>query len=303
MKNFVYLDRFKVYSLSSQLMSGVTEYILEETKDSVQDNTEQKGPVASGRIIAEIIEKTSLSVEKKFLHDYAYSLFEERLNDTRKLVVISDSDGCDEAIAALRHGQLVKVKGKAKIVDYAETVKSLKALDTTVPSLAVVTSNSERTGIIESLPGLAGAKKTEATNRLRVLSDVKSFGQKDHDRFFQKHLSSVLEYAFGDSLEVEIELNGYKFSSDLARECLREPITSIVKKYSRFTEVEFCLVGVITQVGSVGPRPKSGEVTEEHNMRYAISMTTAALASLEASFSARGENEIIIDPFAIYTEI
>ena len=58
MKSFIYLDRFKMYSLSSQLMEGVTDYILEETRGSVTDDISQKGPVASGRIIAEIIEKT-----------------------------------------------------------------------------------------------------------------------------------------------------------------------------------------------------------------------------------------------------
>ncbi|MCY1459061.1 hypothetical protein D9M71_765010 [compost metagenome] len=92
-------------------------------------------------------------------------------------------------------------------------------------------------------------------------------------------------------------------NADLSREFLREPISRIVKKYSRFSEVEFCMVGVVTQVGSVEPDPESDEVTEHHNMREAISITTAALASLEGSFRRRTENEVIIDPLAIYTEL
>ncbi len=68
MKSFIYLDRFKMYSLSSQLMEGVTDYILEETRGSAVDETTQKGPVASGRIIAEIIE-----VKNRKKRTYGYS--------------------------------------------------------------------------------------------------------------------------------------------------------------------------------------------------------------------------------------
>ncbi|MNJ77631.1 hypothetical protein D3C77_751740 [compost metagenome] len=63
------------------------------------------------------------------------------------------------------------------------------------------------------------------------------------------------------------------------------------------------MVGVVTQVGSLAAVPESDEVTEEHTMREAISMTTAALAGLEGSFMRRKDNEVIIDPIAIFTEL
>ncbi|TLP59048.1 MULTISPECIES: DUF6414 family protein [Pseudomonas] len=302
MKNFIYLDRFKVYSLSSQLMSGVTEYILEEKQQSLQENEEQKGPVGSGRIIAEIIEKTASSVEKKFLHDYAYSLFESRLKEDNKLLDLTGLTYSD-VLGSVSHGQLVKVKGKAKIVDYLEVVRSLKAMESIMPSLGVVTSNDERTLLAENLDSLSGAAKSEAIGRLKKLNDIKNFRQSEHTNFFQKHLSEVMEYAFDGALELEVGFDGYKVSADLNRDHLREPINTVVKKYSRFTEVEFCMVGVVTQVGAVEPVPEADEVTEEHNMREAISITTAAIAGLERSFRCRPDNEIIVDPIAIFTEL
>lgn len=303
MKNFIYLDRFKVYSLSSQLMSGVTEYILEEKQQSLQENEEQKGPVGSGRIIAEIIEKTASSVEKKFLHDYAYSVFENRLKEDGKLLDLTGLYTYSDVLGSASHGQLVKVKGKAKIVDYLEVVKSLKAMESIMPSLGVVTSNDERAALADSIDSLSGVMKSEAINRFKKLNDIKNFRQSEHTNFFQKHLSEVMEYAFDGALEFEIGLDDYKVTADLNREYLRESIGTVVKKYSRFTEVEFCMVGVVTQVGVVEPVPQSGEVTRDHNMREAISMTTAAIAELERSFRCRADNEIIIDPIAIFTEI
>jgi len=302
-KSFIYLDRDKIYSLSSQLMSGVTEYILEEKDDVVQKKEEQKGPVGSGRIIAEIIEKTSSSVEKKFLHDYAYSLFEDRLVELEKLVEVSEAYSFEDFQGAVRHGQIVKVVGKAKIVDYQELVKSLKAMDTIMPALSVVTSNEERVALAEELYSLVGNKKSDAAARLKKLLDIKTYAQKEHESFFQKNFSYVMEYMFSDSLDVEVRLQDYKVTADLQRENLREPLGSIVRKYSRFTEVEFSVVGIVTQVGVVAPLPEVDEITADHTMREAASMTTAALASLETSFRGRTDKEVIIDPIAIYTEL
>ncbi|MCT4534700.1 hypothetical protein [Halodesulfovibrio sp.] len=65
-KNFIYLDEQKMYSLSSQLFEGITEYILSEKTLSKEDKEEQKGPFNSGRVLADVINKSSTSVEKNF---------------------------------------------------------------------------------------------------------------------------------------------------------------------------------------------------------------------------------------------
>lgn len=303
MKSFVYLDRHKMYSLSSQLMEGVTEYILEEKQDKVVDEERQKGPVASGRIIAEIIEKTSGSVEKKFLHDYAYSLFESRLREEQKLVELGERFTFEDVLGAVRHGQLVRVKGKAKFVDYLEMAHSLKAAGIVMPALGILTTNDERVSLAEKLPNLRGQDKSAAQARFKSLNDPKNFAQEEHEKFFHKHLSELLEYAFGDALELAFDFDQFKVTADLSRDWLQGSVNSIVRKYSRFSEVEFCMLGVVTQVGDLGPDPASEDVIGDHSLREALSMATAALATMENSFRRRSTDEIILDPIAVYVEL
>ena len=306
MKSFIYLDRFKMYSLSSQLMEGVTDYILEETRGSVVDKESQKGPVASGRIIAEIIEKTSASFEKKFLHDYAYSIFENRLVELSKLKNIEVSSSKEDVLANFKHSQIVRVKGKAKFIDFKEMVQTLGAMNSIRSSLGVVTSNGKRNELSEALLKINSSRKSEIAviqNELKRLSDIKTFSQAPNDNFYQKHLGEVLEFSFGDTLELSMGFTGFRVSADLNRDNLRESERSIIKKYSRFTEVEFVLLGVVTQIGELVSIADAEEITDKHTMRDAISISTAALASLEDSFKQRSSDEIIVDPIAIYVEL
>lgn len=306
MKSFIYLDRFKMYSLSSQLMEGVTDYILEETRNSTVDEESQKGPVASGRIIAEIIEKASTSFEKKFLHDYAYSIFENRLVELSKLVKVDSTFSKADALGSLRHSQIVRFVGKAKFVDFGETVKTLRTLNSMRQSLGVVTSNEEREDLVEKITDTPQSRKAEIGGyqaRLKELMDVKTFSQSPNEIFFQKHLSDILESSFGDALELCMGFSDFQVSADLNRDNLRESERSIVNKYSRLTEVELVLLGVITQIGDIAPEQESEEITEEHTLREAININTASLAGLENSFKQRPSNEIIVDPIAVYVEL
>jgi hypothetical protein len=287
-------------------MEGVTDYILEETRDSTVDETTQKGPVASGRIIAEIIEKASTSFEKKFLHDYAYSIFENRLVDLSKLVQIDSTYSKADALGSLKHSQIVKILGKAKFVDFGETVKTLRAMNSIRQSLGIITSNGQREELIAKIAVTSPNRKSEISayqSQLKELSDIKTFSQSPHDSFFQKHLSDVLEFSFGDTLELSMEFSDFQVSADLNRDNLRESERSIINKYSRLTEVEFVLLGVVTQMGELAPDPEPEEITEQHTLREAININTAALAGLENSFRQRSSSEIIIDPIAVYVEL
>lgn len=54
-KNILYLDVDKMYSMSSQVFEGVTEYILNEKTNGSEKKEEQKGPMASGRVLGDIL--------------------------------------------------------------------------------------------------------------------------------------------------------------------------------------------------------------------------------------------------------
>ena len=79
-KSFIYLDNDKMYSISSQLFGGLTEYILQDSKKTATEDDQQKKHAFSGKIMREIYQLEKGSSEKRFFHDYAYSLFEKNLS-------------------------------------------------------------------------------------------------------------------------------------------------------------------------------------------------------------------------------
>jgi len=309
-KSFIYLDQYKMYSLSSQLMEGVTDYILKESKESVSENEQQKGPVASGRIIAEIIETASASYEKKFLHDYAYSLFEDKLLAEGKVKDINFEDSVLEVRSNVGNCKIVRVKARAQFVDSLEIVNSLRSMQEVAQSLGVVTSNDAREAIVTRINELpvssSASKKSELAQlreQLKSISNPAIYGDTTGNaKFFQKHLAHVIEYGFKGGLDFSMQLDSMQVTADLNRNNLRENVDSIVKKYSRITEVEFVMLGIVTQCGLEADRGDL-EITEDDSLKAAIGKTISALSSFEGTFTGRLENEIIVDPIAVYIQI
>jgi hypothetical protein len=109
-KSFVYLDEEKVYSLSSQIFQGLTEFVTQERGMTVEEGDQQAGSPSSGRLMANIINEQKKYTEKKFLHDYAYVLFEQHLIDNGKVLLIDDKN-FDDNISSIHGFSFVKVTG------------------------------------------------------------------------------------------------------------------------------------------------------------------------------------------------
>ena len=58
-KSFIYLDEYKMYSISSQIFKGITESLTSYQGAATEKEEEQKGPVGSGRIMADILKSES----------------------------------------------------------------------------------------------------------------------------------------------------------------------------------------------------------------------------------------------------
>jgi len=65
------------------------EYVVNESSSEKENSESQKGPVASGRVLADIIKSSSKATEKKFLHDYSYSIFEKYLIDENLVLSVT----------------------------------------------------------------------------------------------------------------------------------------------------------------------------------------------------------------------
>ena len=125
-KSFVYLDENKMYSLSSQLFEGITQYILEEDSNSKSEENSQKGQFISGRFMADMIMQKNTKSEMKYLHDFAYNLFEKELISRNLLFEVTKETN----ITDLRDKGFVKIKGKVVFEDYAKILYTLEYFNT-----------------------------------------------------------------------------------------------------------------------------------------------------------------------------
>lgn len=311
MKNFVYLDEYKMYSLSSQLMKGVTDYILQESRRSESDSAEQLGPKDSGRKLAEIIETASADVEKRFLHDYAYLVFEEKLQETGLISELDSKASFSEIAQIDGNSKIVRVKAKARLVDSRETVKALESLNDMQQALEIVAANDTREKLINLIQvGQDTAKPNKAAvQELARLS--KSSMRKEtleNNKLNYKNLASVLSFGYKNRLDISMQLSDFSVAADLKRSCLKDEEDFIVKTYSRVTDVELVMLGIVTRV-----RPKVLDDEErsesedddagEGLLSTSLINSNKALHGLESMFTQVAENQVILDPIAVYLEV
>ena len=121
MKSILYFDERKVFSLSSQIFSGVTEYIIKESTTSSTDSETQKGTIASGKVLAGAISAGGKDVEKRVMHDHAFSLFEKEI-ERQTLVTGVDVSYVHENISNLLAKPFVRISAPARIFDVKKIV-------------------------------------------------------------------------------------------------------------------------------------------------------------------------------------
>ena len=307
-KNFVYLDEEKMYSLSSQLFEGITEYILNESTSEKGESEEQKGPIGSGKVLGDILRSSERNTEKRFLNDYSYIIFEKKLLDD-KMVLVVPSEGLDIE-KYLGSKSFIKITSKATFNDINSINETLKNFNKIGKALAYL-ANHEK---IEAARGqLEKAKRTlkDRNQNSKLQAQLKSMTSiaklavdsgLQQDQEFLDNLVLLLSYGFQDQLEVQMNLDSLKFSANLNRSFLRESEALMIRKYSRKTEIKFTLFGIITQY----QREELGGLEEKknfNNIKEALMSLVLHLCNVESQFTGVLSGEIIVDPIALYAEI
>lgn len=307
-KNFIYLDEEKMYSLSSQLFEGVTEYVLNESISEKGESEEQKGPVGSGRVLGDILRNSERNTEKKFLNDYSYTIFEKKLLDDGLVFVTPDADqAVEENIGNM---SFIKITSKATFNDINSINETLKNFNKIGKALAHVTNFKEISAVKEQLEKAKQNtkdrnKKSQLQTQFKSLTNINKLAMESglqQDQGFLNDLALLLSYGFQDQLEVQMNLENRIFSANLNRSFLRESEDLVIRKYSRQTEVAFTLFGIVTQ----RQRDKLEELEENEDfdsIKEALMNLVSHLSNLESTFTGRLSNEIIVDPIALYTEI
>ncbi|NQE06434.1 hypothetical protein C5S32_11245 [ANME-1 cluster archaeon GoMg1] len=154
LKDFIYLDIDRVRSFTSQLFEGIPETI--DSKNGKEQDI--KGKIKGGMpfLISGGLEGGSLfrqeKTETKSLQHYIYVLFEDRLNDLKKLSVLNekfDEKNWVEGIVrkGLKESEFIKITANVKIFDYEyldNAFKMVKGLPETVAELTSMSLTKDK---------------------------------------------------------------------------------------------------------------------------------------------------------------
>ena len=312
-KSFLYLDEYKMYSISSQIFEGLTEYLMDIHEKTTKEKEAQSGPFGSGRAMAHILESEYRTEEKKYLHDYSYTLFERHLQEGNKVNYLSDKTICD-ALENMGYSDFVEIRGTAAFNDMNKIKSTISSFNDIGEALAYLTNHGKLEEMRQRFEEIKNSKsdrneKARLTQQLKALSNLKNLATASGlrmDPTFIEKLGLILNYGFQDQFEIRMTLGDYTFSANLKREYLRENENLLVRKYSRFPETPLVLFGTIAQ--SAGSQlDENGENEPEEDgvdhMKVVVMRMVEALSKVEDTFSGKLANEIIIDPIALYREI
>lgn len=306
-KSFIYLDDYKLYSLSSQLFQGFTEYIVSGKAVSLEEEESQKGVFSSGKVMSDLLRKETTSTEKKYLHDYAFNLLEAELTNRGILHTITSTD----TIETIQTKGIVKVSGRAVFNDYRSLQSTISRFNSIGESFGYFKLSEQLKAIENSV--LDELQSTKDRNQKAKIKNANARINSLFNNFLQenglhiadediKHMLNIMEYGFHGELEFRVTPNGLPFqlSAILNREYLRDTEAHFVSKYSRQTEYDFTMIGIITQSGKTN---ESIAEREPNGMKNACLNLVDNLTIVENVFLGRIDNECIIDPIAIYREL
>ena len=314
-KSFIYLDEYKMYSFSSQVFKGLTESLIEYSSNENLEQEQQRGPINSGLIMSDIIKKSEGKEERKYLHDYAYLLFEEKLENDQKIVFIKQNgnNNFDDKRA------FIKAKGKIKFTDFKKISNTFNEFNKIGSSIAYVTTYSAQQAMIAEIEmsteaikdkneKIRNKSKMESAMKSRINTEMEKMGLHFDDKFLN-NMEYITKYGFNDLFLVEMPIQHLNqkinLSCFLNRRYLREGEDLLISKYSRMTEKEIVIVGIITQSHLKNDRRIFAQNDEQTggNVKRALSVLTDKLVDVEDSFVGKMEDEIIIDPIALYLEL
>ena len=255
--------------------------------------------------MADMMSQSKGKSEMCYLHDFAFNLFEKELEERSLLYDIKPTDDLTD----LLDKGFVRIHGKVVFCDYARMqyiIDNFNNIGRAIGSLQYV-ANEQLTQFKQDI---ATTKEREQRNKKQQI--VKSVEKKIEEQLKQqglvlddkyiKNLSTVMKFGFQESFEVRVVLSesSLNFSVVANPQCFKERGNVLVSKYSRITEKEFTVIGIITQAGN--PKPEI-PVLQGVDMKTAAQGMNETIANLEMQFNGRSENECIIDPIAIFTEL
>lgn len=310
MKNFIYLNDHKMYSLATQHFAGLAEAL-------VGIDQELEG---TAKHLAELFKAEQRGVDKRYVQDYAYTLFEKQLMQEQKVLELDPTaiNEREDILPEASRLHFVKVTGKAVFIDAPSMISNLERFNKIGEAITFVTNYGDINRLHEDYRNLvdkvnqSSANKHMKQTKLKELerayqqsTDIKQLVKNSNlhaDQNFIESVSLLLDYGYKDQFEVQIKGSQAIFSSLLAKDYLREAEQQIVRRYAKISDRSFTLFGVVTQNPYDKEDMAAGSL-DAKSIKEAVINLALQLSNVDTNFAGRGSGEIILDPIAVYTEI
>lgn len=312
LRQFIYLDEYKMYSFYSQLFEGFVDQIVKYGESGLSDSESQKGPVGSGRLLANLTSATTGTQERRFLHDYAYAQFETEVSKRREILTL-DSRTDPSVVDQASPGRFIRVSGQAEFNDMRAIGRVISQFNKMGEELAYVTTQAQREAESSKADATIGAVK-DRNKRAKLQAAAKSLGDKKRiaeslglrqDEKFVEGLEFLLQFGYDEQFEIQVRpFPGldWQFSGILRREALREEESILVRKHGRRAPGEFTIFGIVAQAGPP-PDPAIEASSSNESMKSAVRKMALGLSEVEGTFTGALPSEVVVDPIAVYREV
>jgi hypothetical protein len=322
-RDFIYVDVDRLYSLYSQVFEGVADQILQSYMDaSTTTNTQKESMLKGGSLEAQVAE-VSRRTENKFLYDHMYNQFEESIHHA---LIDSPEVSSRNYRDILRDAFMIKIKGSAEVEDYSQLNKLMEKFNEIGEAIAYAgVISTEISEVIEQLEtdlnqirdrndrAKAKAKAKPHTDKKKLAQErAKQLGL-HHDEQSLKNLKLFSELFNKDAFEITItpsqKSENVVFRGVLDKKWLRISPDLLQSLYGGFIEANWAMVGQVTYIPGVElPEANQGSVSDEIDTNPSMrdpyrSMFRAARVLERMFFESKERVEVIIYPLAVYREM
>ncbi len=337
-RDFLYMDEDRLYSLYSQLYKGIIEQIIEADTDSVsrEDSQKGKGRTDKGKELKTLVSEVSERIERKILYDHMYNQLETKLQDA----IIEPNDLSTENYQdVLNQGSIVKIQGRADIEDFIWIKEIMRDYSSIQYGLQFITQYKElanqdvfkkRASLKQSLQSSKKGRDKKDRNAIaRIEKQLEEIQADLDDRLgleesfieYIERIEYLVDKFYPDNLDILVTQkegdDGIVFRGILDRKWLRVEPHFLRALYGWSIESNVTLLGQLTFLPgrSVTEKtdlkhPQLGEMEsnleqESSGLRSGLRSMFIALGDLNDKFYKNEDKnivEIIVKPLAIYQE-
>lgn len=281
LKDFIYIDKDRMYSLYSQLFEGVVESMVESVSYVNEGVNKEKK-------LEETIIDASVKTQNVILFDHIYNMLEEKLSD--QMLIVDDKT----PLSSISPSSIIKVTGYAIIEDYEHLtylMKNYNDIGMAFATIEVKTPSNNKDTTSNNIANSKNSIEQYAKSKGLVL-----------DKKFTESVVKILENLHGNSMELtvvaNIEKNDVDFKALLEERYLRTSSNIIRTLYGYKPCMKWTLVGEVTNinwffdVNNIEDKNKFADMFK-------------GLSDVDASFWTKNPSEgksVRVAPIAIYID-